>query len=165
MLLCIICFWPIFLTNYYFAKFSMLSCPTNSIKLAHKYLFMQTFSLSICYEPFFRAVFSYYIYRYMVKNKSARKNCADLLWLSKISCLYFSRRKMMCSRIITVITPITKPLPINGLRMGGMAAIGTMQNSSATIMGRPTIRALLNESVDFSAVSILRAAASCVPIR
>ena len=91
MLLCIIRFWPIFLTNYYFAKFSMLSCPTNSIKLAHKYLFMQTFSLSICYESFFRAVFGYYIYRYIVKNKSARKKlCGFTVVVENFLPLFFA---------------------------------------------------------------------------
>ena len=78
----------------------------------------------------------------------------------------FSRRRnTKCSSIITVITPITKPLPMMGRMMAGTTCMGIYENRSDIISGSPTIRQSSNVSAERDDTAIWSAAASCVPIR
>ena len=74
-------------------------------------------------------------------------------------------RNIICSKIITVRVPITKPLPIIGRIICGIASIGIAVKRIATIMGRPMISPSSNVAADLLAVIIWNEAASCVPIR
>ena len=77
----------------------------------------------------------------------------------------FGFLNITCSKIITVSTPITKPLPIIGRIICGITSIGMAVNSIATIIGSPIINPLSNVATDLSVVIMCNDAASCVPIR
>ena len=97
-------------------------------------------SYGACVDSY-RNQLMYYIT--ICSNIYKKKECRNILhsFYMLHVLLYFSLLvNITCSRIITVKTPITKPLPIRGRSIEGITCIGIMPKSRATIMGRPIIR-------------------------
>lgn len=74
-------------------------------------------------------------------------------------------RLTTCSMMMTVITPIAKPLPISGSMIWGAKPRGISWKSMAIISGRPMVSPSPNERTDCVECSISNDAASCVPIK